>query len=359
MKKILPILLACVLTLVPAFCLAGCTNGPLVPNLYVYDFADQYKTASEGLSEIEWSDVKSLHIDWSAGEVLLGEAADDALCVDVSETSTTPLSDEQLLRWRLHDGILDIRFTASGFSLAAPTLHKTLTVRIPAAAALKEMVIDTTSAAVKADAARADQIRVDTASGGVKLDGVRADSLDVDTASGGVEVNSVSINTLNVGTASGSVTVSGDTIGRLDVDTASGSVTVSGGQIGAIDAESSSGDVTVSGDSIAKLDVDSSSGKVDVRCKKTGTPDIETASGSVTVRIDEDYDGLKIDTASGKVTLTLPAELGCELDVDTASGDFESGIPFTIRGDTYVIGDGQRKIDVSTASGDIRVLAAE
>ena len=62
---------------------------------------------------------------------------------------------------------------------------------------------------------------------------------------------------------------------------------------------------------------------------------------------------MDIDTASGKVTLQLPADSNFTLDMDTASGDFRSDLALKMDGKKYVCGNGKGMIKIDTASGDI------
>ena len=84
-------------------------------------------------------------------------------------------------------------------------------------------------------------------------------------------------------------------------------------------------------------------------------------SGTVTVELQGSLDRLDVETGSGDVAITAPANLSADLVMDTASGDIDTDFPLAVtrtardhlRGR---VGDGKGKISVETGSGGIRLL---
>jgi Toastrack DUF4097 len=130
-----------------------------------------------------------------------------------------------------------------------------------------------------------------------------------------------------------------------------------------VSASSVSGDVEVTG---AGGDVRATSVSGDVRLDKLHASSIHatTVSGDVVVRVDE-FTGrgdLKFNTVSGDVTLEVPKGFDADLSMSTVSGkvdsDFQlvvSGSRISRRGVDGRIGNGGRRLDLTTVSGDLRI----
>ena len=146
-----------------------------------------------------------------------------------------------------------------------------------------------------------DKVKIGTASAEVNVSGLQAEILDVDTASGRLELDG--------------------TYGELSVDTASGSVTFAGS------------------------------------CRKIN---IDTASGRIRLPPGDLWEDIDIDTASGNIELWLPeSEKGFSVDYDKASGKFSCDFPVLLSGKIYKIGEGAGRINVDSASGNLKIYKAE
>jgi DUF4097 and DUF4098 domain-containing protein YvlB len=176
--------------------------------------------------------------------------------------------------------------------------------------------------------------------------------IDVDGLGGG----------LTIGTASGDVTLH-DVGGHLDANTASGNVVLGAGRVTGATVRTSSGDIELAGVA-GTLDLHSASGSITVRDARDGALAIATASGDI------DYTGSlatrgsdMISSASGSVTLRLPAGSRFQLDASTASGGLHDG--FGLRDSQQngarlsgTAGDGSARLRITTDSGDIAVNRA-
>ena len=146
-----------------------------------------------------------------------------------------------------------------------------------------------------------DKVKIGTASAEVNVSGLQAEILDVDTASGRLELDG--------------------TYGELSVDTASGSVTFAGS------------------------------------CRKIN---IDTASGRIRLTPGDLWEDIDIDTASGNIELwLLESEKGFSVDYDKASGKFSCDFPVLLSGKIYKIGEGAGRINVDSASGNLKIYKAE
>jgi hypothetical protein len=129
-------------------------------------------------------------------------------------------------------------------------------------------------------------------------------------------------------------------------------------------ASSVSGDVSVTG---AEGDVRASSVSGDVRLDRLRASSVHasTVSGDLHVRVDQ-FTGrgdLKFNTVSGDVVLEVPKQFDADLSMTTVSGKVDSDFQLVVggnrsrwdRGVDGRIGNGGRRLDLSTVSGDLRI----
>jgi hypothetical protein len=186
---------------------------------------------------------------------------------------------------------------------------------------------------------------------------------------------------------------------RVDANAVSGEITVRGTGT-EVEAQSVSGDIliedasgiveagSVSGDVdlrrvAGRISVSSVSGEIDVD-EPSGDLEAETVSGGVAVRrgklrsfrsesvsADLSYEGTfdaagdyRFNTHSGDVTVTVPANAGASLDLETWSGNIASDFPLTLqpgemtgrnRRMQFKIGTGGARLSAETFSGNIAI----
>ncbi|HEY0929236.1 MAG TPA: DUF4097 family beta strand repeat-containing protein [Gemmatimonas sp.] len=190
---------------------------------------------------------------------------------------------------------------------------------------------------------------------------------------------------LVVNTRSGDVDVQ-EFAGDVEITTQSGTLQLAGVR-GRVIAESVSGDITITG-APSSVRITTVSGDIGIRGAR-GDVEIHTTSGDVRIdgeqiprllvesmNADVDFDGsltddarVQLSTHSGDVTLRLPESQRGRIELSTVSGDFSSGMPLIMapnnipssnRGRAtrrYELGSGGKtQIDISTFSGDVRIL---
>lgn len=170
----------------------------------------------------------------------------------------------------------------------------------------------------------------------------RTAALAAEDSSGAIDVSAVG-GDVNVITQSGDIGIH-QAGGRVFVEAASGKITVEGAA-GQLHAKTASGDVDIS-DATGNVEARASSGNVAARFAKFGS-----------VR------EIRLDTASGDVMLAMPrnadAVISAETDAGSIQSDFGQAPHAGYAGATFAqtIGDGRVKVDVSVASGSIRLRA--
>lgn len=184
-------------------------------------------------------------------------------------------------------------------------------------------------------------VKVHAASGTIRVEKIDRDA-DLATASGSVTANDVGSD-VQVSSASGNVTVS-NVKGDVRVKAISGVIRVShpGGRV---EGNTASGEVEIQ-DAANDVTAHAASGRVHVQ----GNPG---AQG---------YWNLK--TASGGVQISVPASANFHLSAEAVSGEIRTDIPIVVeeQGKHSLrarVGNGGGRIEVHTASGEIRVTGSK
>ena len=139
---------------------------------------------------------------------------------------------------------------------------------------------------------------------------------------------------------------------QLEVDVASAGVNIRSMSAKTVRADCASGTIKFIQCSVSELEIDTASG--DIQYSGTlNTLELDGASADFIGVFQNVPDSMDMDTASGDLDITLPADCGYQVDLDAASGDFYSDFG----GHSY--GDGHCKIEVDTASGDLTIRKGE
>ncbi len=253
---------------------------------YIYDDSETYN-----VGDAEYSDaVHSLDISWIAGSVDIVVSDGDTIKLIESGASE---NDEDLMRSKVENGCLIVKFADSGVKLFGKQQPKALTVSIPASmcGSVQTLSVDSASSCLTVDGAYGD--------GNESV--FSFDRIDVDTASGGVNVKCKSALEVDVDTTSGEVALNGD-FGTVEVDAVSADVKIEG-SANKLNLEAVSGSVYVDGEVVSS--------------------NIGTVSGAVVIKTYTSLpSSLEIETVSGSVELSLPdIESGFEARIDAVSGD--------------------------------------
>ncbi len=291
-KRILnkAILLLCALM---AALLSGCHIGNISLGIGDYITGEEYPNAENyqtGAFTYNADVIKAVEVYWRSGEVEITEP--DASEFHVRE-SGGELSEDIAMHYLIDDGVLRIRFCASGAKIQVNATDKHLSLEVPKGI---ELSVHTTSALVKVDTLEQNDILIAAHSGSTKLGTVTAESVDLSSSSGSVDLGIVSAKKLECSTSSGFVTM---------------------------------GDVN------------------------SETVEITTSSGSVELALTE-VPTAAIHTSSGKVNLAL-AKGGAEVLYTSNSGKLFTDRTYERKGDLYVFGSGESKLTVETSSGNLEI----
>lgn len=122
-----------------------------------------------------------------------------------------------------------------------------------------------------------------------------------------------------------------------------------------------SGDVKVTGVT-GRLNASAVSGDVHIT-DVSGSVSASAVSGDVKVEINrlEGSDDMKFNTVSGDVSVTLPGSLDADVDMSSFSGSIKTDFGIEVKSERYgsrnsaraKLGDGSRRLKMSTVSGDI------
>jgi len=168
---------------------------------------------------------------------------------------------------------------------------------------------------------------------------------------------------LEAGVVSGNVRIVGDTEG-IDVSTVSGDVNVDS-ETDMVEIESISGYIEVRGVS-KSLEISMVSGEAEVHGGELHDFRFNCVSGDLDIYA-EPASGAdwELECHSGDLNLHLPADLSAEFDIELFSGDIHNEFGPDARRTSkfapgkelrFTAGDGDANIEISTFSGDIRLV---
>lgn len=280
-----------------------------------------YTVCRSGEESFSPAEVRCIDLGWISGTVTMEPGGDR---LQIKESSSQPLTEEQKLCWKLENGTLYLRF-CSAAQTSIP--GKDLVLRFPAGWTAEEVSISVTSGDVELRGLRVDQdLTVGATSGDLRLTDCRCGDLEAGATSGSVGLQDCECRTLALSATSGALQAEGCVCGSIEAGTTSGSIYI--------------------GSSAKAIELSSTSGSI--RCEKVPADcDVSIGATSGTVRLSlmeaGDSQRIEIETTSGDVYLDMPGAI--DLDYDTASGD--------LSGRLTQGGDGCPRVDVETTSGDL------
>ncbi|MBO2515672.1 MAG: hypothetical protein CW338_00145 [Clostridiales bacterium] len=342
MKRIALISLTALLCAVLILSLCACGMGS------VYENAGQYSTGNATLTD----SIESLDIDWQGGKVTL--AYHESPDIEISEQSSSALTDEIRMHWLVDGGTLRIRFTASG-QMITGILKKDLTVTLPAGTVLNTLKVDVTSADVQIPDTAAETVVIGTTSGNVDAV-LTAGNAEISSTSGDLSVTVTARERVKLDTTSGGIS---GTAGAKEITAVSTSGAILLTQTGAADStkiETTSGRIDLICDTVGTLRISSTSGAKTVSAVKVQKADISGTSGKSSFTAENAPERLIISSTSGDINVNIPADASFTLSVDQTSGDFfYEDLALKKQGGKYIAGAGTASFELDSTSGDIRI----
>lgn len=242
--------------------LAGCRfSVNISPGVssFVYEDADRYTMGGTSLSD----KVENVEVEWLSGNVQV--AVHDRNTIEFSEEANKQLDRNNTLYYWLDGRTLHIKFCRSGkWNFAG--LEKNLILWLPKDLKLKELKVDSISAAIAAGDVKAQKLELNSVSGAASVDGGEFDEIKGDFVSGDVSVASLNVpEEMEIDTVSGSVKLfllqSADF--TLEFETVSG-------DFSSDIALKADGDKYICGDGINRYEIDTVSGDVDIYANEDG-----------------------------------------------------------------------------------------
>ncbi len=257
-----------------------------------YADEDEYSTGAFSLSS---EGIERVEVWWAAGSV--GISAGDSV-ISAFESGKS-LSEDDCMHWRLFDGVLTIRFAASGRSVKLNESDKDLFLTLPEGT---DAAVHTSSATVRAGELKGGSIAISTLSGAVSLASVKAERIAVSTSSGSVGIGKAEAESIVCITLSGSASLSSVSAGSLTLSSSSGPL-----EIGELSA--------------GKAEISAVSGSVSVAVSDCASLYVRTSSGNVVLSLPENEAAVLFSSRSGRFTGECEVSGEGEVEVETASGN--------------------------------------
>lgn len=288
---------------------AGCTvtNVGGITSINQYENGEKYSVGNFSYAAAE---VKKVQVDWVAGEIHLIQSGSDTLHAE----ETGELTADQQLHWLLEEGVLTLRYCASGYAGTFPANGKALTLEIPTGI---DLSVDSVSGGIVLEEGTFGEMKLDTTSGAISLGTVSADVCKLDAVSGSIAADKLLC------------------AEKLKADTTSGRI-----RLDWVEAP------------IA--DLCTVSGGMEMRLCKGQSAELETTSGDIKLTLEAGKD-VELETTSGSITLKLGETLsGAAVDFDSVSGALH-GDGYYMEGGRHIFGDGSCQIQVETTSGNLTI----
>lgn len=303
---------------------------------YRYPDEDKYNKGNTTLTREQLNGVDTLDIDWIDGDIEV--ISYDGDTVELYESSSKTLNDDTVMRWRVHDGEICVKYFKSRFIFAlfsknTTNLNKKLTVKVPADM-IAEVKIEAVSTNISLNLQyELSDVDIETVSGNIMLNGIQVKSgadneIDVSTTSGKTELYNCRSSKLKCESVSGDVTVDGIFDGETKISAVSGKLELDG--------------------IFKELDCSTVSGNITVRYDSDSLEDYKECFGSL--------GKCSVETVSGNARLICHEfPYGFVADMNTVSGKFSSDFAASSSNNKYTHGQGGFKIDFESVSGDLKI----
>lgn len=294
-RIVLLVLLAAILTGVLILGLSGDFAWDF--NFGSFSFYPEEESYSIGNGAVPTDPVDKIDIDWGSGNVII--EAYDGEEIQLSEEITGQAEKRDLMRYRLKNGKLEIKYCAPWRNFFHRQPAKNLTIKLP-----------------KAFAKTLEELKVEATSDMMTVTDICARDAELEIVSGEVKLKEAEFKRLKVESVSGQIDGEVVTAEEASFESVSGQIMLNG--------------------AFDKLELESVSGKISV-------------NDSIFPQ------SLKLETISGDADLTIPDGAGFTLKKESISGELFCNFEVTYSGDTVIYGDGRADYKTETVSGDVRL----
>lgn len=223
---------------------------------------------------------------------------------------------------------------------------------------LKKVAFHTSSGDITLGKLDAGDVTLQAVSGDIHASGADGHNVVIDTSSGAIRIDYIKATDIEIHSVSGDIGIP-YVEGNKQVTTSSGEIQLMDGSGESI-VNTVSGDITIK-NMTGNQDVSSSSGSISVFDLK-GFGLLKSVSGDIRVDFQEVKGDIKVESSSGSVNLSLPANTAFDFKAESVSGEintfFDQALSFNKR-NTYADGkvgaEPTKKVEITTTSGDIRV----
>lgn len=235
--------------------------------------------------------VREIEIEWLYGDVRVESYDGDS--ISVSEDAG--LDEDDMLRYRIHDGKISIKYRKSGFYYGSR--EKDLVVMVP---------------------------------------------------------NDADLDELKVSAGVGELTAAGLSVGQLELEMVSGNAVLERINASKLSTEFVSGEISVAGSSFEEAKLSCVSGEIDF----SGIADemeFECVSGKMSAAFEVTPSAIEIDAVNCDAEIFLPEGSGVAASTDGISS--RVSIYGVEAGSEYTYGDGYTRLKVDSVNSDVTVLA--
>lgn len=180
-----------------------------------YADADKYLIGSQDYE----GELKDLDIDWVSGSVTLVE---DANATKISVVEENDLKDEEKVHSYFHDGILNVKYWASGYrNFSFRTPIKNLVITYPS---LENIKVGITSGVFVSESLEAKSATFKLTSGKMKIGKIKADNFKASMTSGTLTVDELDVKEGDFGCTSGTILIKKSQADKLSFGLTSGKI---------------------------------------------------------------------------------------------------------------------------------------
>lgn len=337
-----------------------------------YENADKYSVGDAKIKE----KVNRLDVSWICSSVTIESTPESV--VTIKEVTNKQVEDNLKVHWYLdEEGTLFVKFAQSG-KVKYQNLTKDITISIPENYHPEELIVNSSSADISISDIKCEKAHVESSSGNIYLNNEDVRKFTIVSSSGNINLDS-DFEEADISSSSGDIAVNTKNITRLDIETSSGNadiqmndfetceVTTSSGWVNIFDEgngkelkiSTNSGDIQAELGEVTEIKATTSSGSMSVSANGVEKLITDSTSGNQYISFNSAPKEVGIESSSGEISLTIPENVGYNIEYKSSSGDYISSFRDKKLNGSWVYGNEKVKIDVETTSGNLYVYQGD